>query len=148
MTDNEIVKALECCKNGTLNDCDGCPCFCDEDINTARECAENLMSNSLDLINRIQAENERLGNAYKQCAYERDVFLRENPVEMALLIDEQAEKLKTAKAEAYKKCIEKMKEYIDTHEHLSCEECECVPISKDGFDNLLKEMVGEDSADR
>lgn len=48
------------------------------------------------------------------------------------------------KAEAYKECIEKVKEYIDTHEHLSCEECECVPISKDGLDNLLKELVGED----
>ena len=49
------------------------------------------------------------------------------------------------KAEAYKECVEKVKEYIDTHEHLTCEECECVPISKNGLDNLLKELVGDNN---
>ena len=53
MTDNEIIKALECCsRSGWLNDCDGCPCYDKtEDIQTS-ECQERLMKNALDLINR------------------------------------------------------------------------------------------------
>ena len=50
MTDNEIIKALECCKK---DDCDNCP-------NDFGNCCANLAGCSLDLINRKQAEIERL----------------------------------------------------------------------------------------
>ena len=50
MTDNEIIKALECCKK---DDCDNCP-------NDFGNCCANLSGCSLDLINRQQAEIERL----------------------------------------------------------------------------------------
>ena len=50
MTDNEIIKALECCKK---DDCDNCP-------NDFGNCYANLAACSLDLINRKQAENEEL----------------------------------------------------------------------------------------
>ncbi|MBQ5825146.1 MAG: hypothetical protein IIW48_10130 [Clostridia bacterium] len=55
MTDNEIIKALECCgKSGWLFDCEGCPCYDEnEDIQTS-ECQERLMNKALDLINRQQ----------------------------------------------------------------------------------------------
>ena len=94
----------------------------------------------LEIIENKKAEIERLKNSYKQCAYERDVFLRENPVEMALLIDEQAEKLKTIKAEAIKEFAERLKvNHISKDDkgklHLLVEYNE--------FDNLVKEMVGE-----
>ena len=45
MTDNEIIKALECCKK---DDCDNCP-------NDFGNCYANLAGCSLDLINRKQA---------------------------------------------------------------------------------------------
>lgn len=55
MTDNEIIKALECC--AIKNDCKGC--YFDtheaEDI-----CAREVVKNAFDLINRQQAEIERL----------------------------------------------------------------------------------------
>ena len=135
MTDNEIKKALECCIID--HTCNKCP------LNKRRADCLKIEQYTLDLINRLQAEVKRLENHlamskkeikkcvthYKMACTERNEFL---------------EQLKTAKAEAYKECIEKVKEYIDTYEHLACEECECVPISKDGLDNLLKEMVGED----
>lgn len=50
MTDNEIIKALECCKN---DDCDNCP-------NTFGNCYANLAGYALDLIERQQAEIDRL----------------------------------------------------------------------------------------
>ena len=65
MTDKEIIKALECCKK---DDCDNCP-------NDFGNCCTNLAECSLDLINRKQAEIERLKKIlaeeeekYKLCA--------------------------------------------------------------------------------
>ena len=56
MTDEQIIKALECCC--TLNGvgCRNCPQY---DIHSAM-CVKNLIRNALDLINRQKAENERL----------------------------------------------------------------------------------------
>ena len=55
MTDNEIVKALECCcKN---NNCDGCPL---DYLTFSSQCASELAIKSLDIINRQKAEIERL----------------------------------------------------------------------------------------
>ena len=56
-TDSEIVKALECCIKGkciTKN----CPLEGTEDISS--KCEAKLMELTLDLINRLQAENEKL----------------------------------------------------------------------------------------
>lgn len=97
-------------------------------------CINLYCTNAAELIERLQAENERLNGCVKT---EDEVRAIANETIQA--------GIKTIKAEAYKECIEKVKEYIDTHEHLSCEECECVPISKNGLDNLLKELVGEEN---
>ena len=50
MTNNEIIKALECCKK---DDCDNCP-------NDFGNCYANLSGYALDLINHQQAEIEKL----------------------------------------------------------------------------------------
>ena len=49
MKDNEIIKALECCKK---DDCDNCP-------NDFGNCYANLAGYALDLINRQKAEIEK-----------------------------------------------------------------------------------------
>lgn len=58
MTDNEIIKALECCTKGTTSDvCDDCP------LRTTDICTEEengVLKLALDLINRQKAEIERL----------------------------------------------------------------------------------------
>ena len=113
MTDNEIIKALECCSTKGAN-CKDCPAF----VKVDRSNCKKVLLGAIDIINRLQATIDSftdIGKLYSEI-----------------------------KAEAHKECIEKVKEYIDTHEHLTCEECECVPISKNGLDNLLKELVGED----
>lgn len=59
MTDNEIVKALECCGKGFGN-CDGCP-YDDDNADCVTLKGETLMmKDALDLINRQKAEIERL----------------------------------------------------------------------------------------
>ena len=57
MTDNDIKKALECC----LGDIPPCTtCKYDFGTNTVDECMGKLMQDALDLINRQQAEIEKL----------------------------------------------------------------------------------------
>ena len=51
MTDNEIIKALECCPKGIK--CEQCPLFGTSD------CMSKLYINALDLINRQKAEIEQ-----------------------------------------------------------------------------------------
>lgn len=62
MTDNEIIKALECCKDGGV--CTGCPLF---EQKTAK-CISQLNEYTLDLINRQKAEIERLSHKCGDCA--------------------------------------------------------------------------------
>ena len=71
LTDGEIVKAWECCKSDTAL-CNECP------YDKIGECIEKMCADSIDLINHLQAENERLKNAYKQIAWERDCFEADN----------------------------------------------------------------------
>ena len=118
-------------------------------------------------INRLQAENERLKNAYKQVAWERDIFAEDMKEEIKkdcsyLMLD-----IKTIKAEAYKEFVEKANEIIDLivdlmfdgsvskcqlpncHKPSSipCENEICIQENKEYWhsklNNLLKELVGE-----
>ena len=58
MTDNEIIKALECC-NGWDGRCLNCP------LNReGTNCKEKLNSYALDLINRQKLEIEKLKRNY------------------------------------------------------------------------------------
>ena len=60
MTDNEIIKALECCvKTEFISDCAKCEMF-------AIDCKDILIENALDLINRQQAEIERLEAQHRE----------------------------------------------------------------------------------
>ena len=120
MTDNEIIKALECCtKTEFISDCAKCEMF-------AFDCKDTLIENALDLINRQQCEIVK-----QKCIKQ---LLRED--------------IKTAKSEAVKECLAKVKNYIKTH---------CNPYGKPDFDydtsikilnfidNIVKEMVGENN---
>ena len=85
----------------------------------------------LDLINRLQAENERLQrrNHFLEIEYKNqgDLFWA---------------RVETAKAEAYKDCIEKVKKKYQIFENQAYA---INPYALHGFlDNLLKELVGEE----
>ena len=83
LTDNEIKKALECCMK-ICKDCNNCPYMNDDYINVYN-CKYALLKYVLDLINRLQSENERLSKITRPLIAE-------------------------IKAEAYTECIAKVKE--------------------------------------
>lgn len=56
LTDEEIVKALECCSKSW--DCNNCKC--DKENNNRFICSENLLKDCLNLIHRLKSENEKL----------------------------------------------------------------------------------------
>ena len=113
LTDNEIKKALNVCV-GMQNDCGDCPLL--EYSKASDECMTELMSNALDLINRLQADNERLRNHIQE------------GIDLAKQIPEM---IATAKAEAYKECIELMKQKNKIK----------IWLFDSDFDNLLKELT-------
>ena len=58
MTDNEIIKALECCYTNDSNDCYKCPYTAESTAEMF--CDKKLTRDALDLINRQKAEIETL----------------------------------------------------------------------------------------
>ena len=111
LTDNEIVKALEwyVSKFKTAGfvymDADGTHLIGTQDV--------------LDLINRLQAENERLDKEVDRLS--QVVLYNDGVTEM---------KVEEAKAEAYKECIEKAKDLFPKEDW----------FTREAFDNLLKEL--------
>lgn len=128
MTDNEIIKALECCSTSKVN-CTNCPYDGDDLL---RPCSCNLMKDAIDLINRQKAENERLqARAILLDAIEDTIY----PLPFETDYDKA---IKKAKAEAVKEFAERLKE---KSEHFDLEKENFV--SETDIDNLVKEMVGE-----
>lgn len=121
MTDNEIIRALECHEDLSVNRnaCERCP------ILNHWDCGGKMASNALALINRQKAEIERLEElvylADSETANVRDLYFEE----------------KSERAEAIKEFAEKLKELNSQH----------FIIWDEHIDNLVKEMVGEDAVD-
>ncbi len=124
MTDNDIIKALECCKTGA---CLSCPKWKNEYV--AGEC-NDILHFALGLINRQKAEIEELKKGFEVW---RDIAHRETQY------------VSIAKAEAIKEFAERLKEsafecdvsFGYGHEHYT----EAVAVVK--IDNLLKELTGD-----
>ena len=119
MTDNEIIKALECCREFvTVARCDECPL-------KEQECIKGLPQYALSLINRQKAEIERLTKHIDE-------------------LNEQAEYLVflNKEAKAIKEFAERLKEKLVEESYDDCEFFKVVGESE--IDNLVKEMVGED----
>ena len=137
MTDEEIIKALECCSK---KECNKCPNY-SEDI----ECGEALLILALDLINRLKAE---IGGLKKFIEKDQGLILKLTNVPK----NEYDNKIKS---ETIKEFAERF-EYFVLHEDPEINELKCkdyesymgginqlrLQIVK-GINNLVKEMVGE-----
>lgn len=127
-TDEEIKKALECCKK---DDCDNCP-------NNFGNCYANLAGYALDIINRQQAEIERL-------------TVNMNAFGLGMIREKQ--RADTARAEAIKEFVERLKEKpikyglpllgLQTKSEIE-EYFDGIMLQvRDAIDNLVKEMTEE-----
>lgn len=125
LTDEEIIKALECHINA--EDCVGCEMFgrCDEII---------LTKLVLDLINRQKGEIETLKSANNEKFRQWDMLAEKTKQHYADLYNEAKDILK---AEAYKEFAERLKK-----ETLSDRGYDI--LQQGTIDNILKEMVGEE----
>lgn len=122
----------------------GVPCkFMEDKINRLQAENEELVGNA----DKLKAENERLKNAYKQCAWERDIFAEDMKEEIKkdcsyLMLD-----IKTIKEQAYKEFAERLKEHREIVGYDRDLELDIygshIHIDIDEFDNLLKELIGE-----
>ena len=126
-TDEEIIKALECCTKAVsgVRKCEKCPLY------TKFQCLYAIKVYALDLINRQKAENERL---------QKEVNL------VSIQFQDLQERIDEVKTEAYKEFAEKLKRHIDIG-HLippSEEICFSVVSVIKIVDRVLKQMVGEE----
>lgn len=135
MTDNEIIKALECLR-GNAFDCGECPyCSC-----YPAPCEQQVAKDVLSLINRQKEEIERLKNRGLQV--------------------EVSEKLeREIKAEAVKEFAERLKEQ-DGYDNHVFDDCASILVPKEylkgrdekikevwtTIDNLVKEMERKNNA--
>ena len=152
LTDKEIKKALEEYVD-----------FADFQHTEYTTIRIDVLKNALDLINRQEGENEkneniirfadktietlkaeveRLKNAYKQCAWERDIFAEDMTQEIKkdcsyLMLD-----IKTIKAEAYKEAFDKVKEELKNIAKIDWQGGYYYLVGEAFFDNLLNELVG------
>lgn len=112
MTDNEIIKALECCLEDIAN-CDNCPYehYCSIHQN-------NMLKDTLSLINRQQAEIEKINNHIHEVT-------------------------KTIKSEAINSFAKKLKAQIKSYEDVF--DCLSPNVINRDIDNLVKEMVGDNN---
>ena len=142
MTDNEIIKALECC---VYDDYAKCHYDCPYKTN-----CRHLSKDALDIIDRQQAEIERLGELLRLKAEGENILndvIAEQQAELEDLreivfmdrTEEIKKKNKELKSEAVKEFAEKLKE-IATQGFW---EANGAYVGVEQIDNLVKEMVGE-----
>lgn len=114
MTDNEIIKALECCtKTEFISDCAKCEMF-------AIDCKDILIENALDLINRQKAEIESL---------------KHRKTELQI----RNQELQHAKSEAIKEFAERLKK-LDVNTRMLYSSV-VYELGEDDIDTLVKEMT-------
>ena len=135
LTDAEIIKGLE----DTLHRIKGAEHLIVPKLGVENLC--NGLENALDLINRLQAENERLKTENKllidndvRNKYPNCVLVEKGRIYTRTLEDYD-KLIGDIYAEAYKECIEKVKWLWGNYSGYEF---------KMKLDNLLKELVGED----
>ena len=127
ITDSEIIKALECClKTNQAYKCTECRYY-----NKTANCLRNLMTDTVDLINRHKTENVKLRLKIEELS--------------KVLSDHIKIRVKEIKSESIKEFAERVKE-----ESFECDVssgygrlCYEDVVTVNSIDVLAKEMVGE-----
>ena len=150
MTDNEIIKALECCNDGIV--------WCEECPYHENDCEMRLLIDTLDLINRQKAENSNLTSHLT--SLQNDLTSAKAEIErlnnitsasaisiMADIVIEVEKKkpkfIHEIKAEAIKEFAERLKEKYSQADILCPRRI--VSLTEKDLDNLIEETAGEDN---
>ncbi len=140
LTDSEIIKAWECCMD-EMGCTKGCPCFNPKAKGSHCTVAKKLELEklTLDLINRLQAENEELKReienleSVQEISPEAKHFVDTKADKVISLLNEVIKSQEQIKAEAYKEFAERLcEDRISNDPVVIAAKC------------LLKELVGED----
>ena len=142
MTDDEIITALECCDFTDIKACEECPLY-----NTF-DCSFVIIDKTLDLVNRQNAEIERLKQENKEyCEDNRIIAYQRNQRDKEIrALHNQLNGLnfmdKQIKSESVKKFAGKLKDSADKT-RIKNMETEKVVFYMDEFklDKLVKEMT-------
>ena len=142
MTDDEIIKALECCDFTDIKACEECPLY------HTFDCSFVIIDKTLDLVNRQNTEIERLKQENKEyCEDNRIIAYQRNQRDKEIrALHNQLNGLnfmdKQIKSESVKKFAEKLKDSADKT-RIKNMETEKVVFYMDEFklDNLVKEMA-------
>lgn len=138
MTDEQIIKALECCNKFD----NGKGCFLCPYRQYCPDCLRRRNEDTIDLINRQNAEIESFKISHSQ-------FISD--------INAYKEKLKTAKAEAKKEFAERLKAKFNCMEYVIKTSRKTMPVERvkaevdavlrngclNIIDKILKEVTGE-----
>ena len=153
MTDEQIIKALErCFIVGSCSGCAGCPLKPkrQEDAN----CIDKLVTNTIDLIKRQQAEIDRLKKTnplFEYAAKSVHQYIEDGQTYYLDFVNEEYEAeaiskkidylchIQDVRAEAIKNFVMKLKIYILNPN-------KDFYVMLDEIDNLAKEMVGDSNA--
>lgn len=147
MTDNEIIKALEWHSNDEIH-CFACPY---EEHSVTRYCVDMVMKDALDLINRQKAKILLFRKENTTLALNNS--LKEKKIEeiSEVLSDTIRIRYAEAKAEAVKEFAERFNTALSEFDLSSVGLPDydrgyedCITAVKDTFDNIVKEMEGED----
>lgn len=141
LTDNEIVKALECCiKSNHFGDCfwNDCPFVSEKGCKVGNE---SLYPYVLNLINRQKAEIENLTKACEnQQKISMDRYFEIERLKEKISVAKVDELIKSCCNDTAKKFAYKLKSFFPSDN----EPYQYWEIHE-GVDNLLKELVGEDN---
>ena len=140
MTDNEIIKALECCSTYGVS-CTNCPAYVSSEKSTCRE----VLKGAVEIINRQKAEIEELeteiDKQYEQAKADILGNMADGGVSCHWCIEEH-------RANAIKECFEKVRERLAVHSFTSNSteytdgQLDCMLWVDSEIYELEKEMVG------
>lgn len=142
MTDNEIIKAFECCSNDDDGSgCGNCPLS-----DKYPYCDDALDKQIIDIINRKSAEIDRLiateEKAHQHC---RDVCEPKYKTKIAWL-EKENDRLSQSVLYHDGHIADAIKEFADRFKSVAgIYQKDTYVIGVDEFDSLVKEMVGDDN---
>lgn len=135
LTDIEIEKALECCFNRDFEDCKECPL--ENEFDELFSCMNTRNRLTLDYINRLKAENERL-----QAVADAELdTIHDMGEDYERVLEEEPMLIQKAKAEAIKEFAERLKKEFKPEINYGVVANCAIKLFRNTIDYLVKEMT-------